>query len=253
MPRICKAVLGKKHGNFHPAKPREEFLRTMDQAQAYVLPSQVRRIFAPATAFTTRIAEIGSSDDDTWSERLIRTKEKADGALLHGTDTAVAIFNGDCPIICLKQEDFAVILHAGYRCLIRSDANEEGIIEAAMRHFDPLRAEALVFGGIGPCCWIPEPDKTEIWNPQLSRHPTILESCLSETKYGGNRTVDLYKLANDLLCHAGIYQTRITLEAQCTCCAKEGDAFKFWSHTRHENEGQTGEDGRNCSLIWLAP
>lgn len=260
MPKLQYRIFGRRKGNFRPpaeSRNKSKFVREIERVEETFLPPYISEILAPRVGFTTRI--VGATEDsEIWSARFIRTREPADGALVRGYETAVAIFNGDFPLLCLYQDDQLVVLHGGYRCLMRKDPQEEGIVEVAIKHFDPQQMKAFIFGGIGPCCWLPEyDDKPEILNPEQSRHPTLLADCLEKTDEcspagGGHVSVNLYRLAAGLLIQLGVSADNIHCDALCTCCAVEGDNQPlYWSHTRFRARGQEGVDGRNFSVAWL--
>lgn len=254
---LQRRLIGMRFGNFHPTQqPREEFLVKVEEAKAVHLPRSFSWIFAPAVGFTTRIVE-PHEDNDIWAPGFLRTKHPTDGGLIinAGPEMAIAIFNGDCPILCLKQEERLSLLHLGYRCLMRTNPEEEGIVEVGIRHFDPTRVEAFIFGGIGPCCWLPEyDDKPEILNPKRSRHPELLARCLGRTTRSpagpGHVSVDLYALARELLLHVGVPVKNMSWDTTCTCCAMERGEPLYWSHTRHKAKQQE-VDGRNFAVVWL--
>lgn len=86
-----------------------------------------------------------------WDALFGRSREAADGGLVKGTNRAIGFFNGDCPIVCLWQDDQLAVLHAGYRCLIRESSDEPNVIDQALVNFDALRLQAWVGLGIGSC------------------------------------------------------------------------------------------------------
>lgn len=258
MPKLQYRIFGRRQGNFRPppeSRNQSKFVREIERVEETFLPPYISEILAPRVAFTTRIVD-AVEDSEIWSARFIRTQKPADGALVRGYETAVAIFNGDCPLLCLYQDDQLAVLHGGYRCLMRADPNEEGIIEVAIKHFDPKRVKAFIFGGIGPCCWLPEyDDKPEILDPAKSRHRELLTQCLERTirspAGAGRVSVDLYALAKGLLLHVGVPEQNIDWNITCTCCAMEKGQPRYWSHTRFTAGGQEGVDGRNFSVAWL--
>ncbi|TSC63487.1 MAG: hypothetical protein G01um1014106_488 [Parcubacteria group bacterium Gr01-1014_106] len=265
MSKLRHRIFGRQDGNFRPPtepRTREPLIRLIERIEEQHLPLRIAEIFAPRVNFTTRIADATDPKEtlDVWSARLIRAQEPADGALVRGYETAVAIFNGDCPLLCLHQDERLAVLHIGYRCLMRADPNEEGIVEVALRHFNPESVHAFIFGGIGPCCWLPEyDDKPEILDPARSRHPELLKQCQEWTTCSpagsGHISIDLYALARGLLLLLGISEDHILLDSQCTCCAasqsEDNSRALYWSHTRFKAGKQNGVDGRNCSIAWL--
>jgi copper oxidase (laccase) domain-containing protein len=245
--------------DFRPEnKTEKEFADFIYDYNRHYLPDLY--IYSPRVGFTTNVADI--NDDcprwlflsDSWFFK--RSSKIADGGLVSGPRQAVAIFNGDCPIVCLQQKNKLAVLHAGFRCLIRKNPNEKGIIEKAMEGFDRNQVEAFIFGGIGPCCWMPEyDDKPEILDAKLCRHPFLLRDSLSKTTEtspagSGHVSVDLYQLAIYILWTCGVPMEKIEVDRRCTCCAKENGQPVYWSHTRFR-AGKQEVDGRNMSLAWL--
>ncbi len=249
-------IFGIKYGDFRPANQSREALLTLIEKTALPeLPPEISMIYAPQVDFTNQTADINENYDQ-WTPWFSRTKTEADGGFVCDNKTAIAFFNGDCPILCLQQGKKMAAMHAGYRCLIRKNSKEEGIIETTIRQFDPKRTKAFIFGGIGPCCWFPEyDDKPEILKLELCRHPEILKDCLAKTNNNSpfkvnHVSVDLYKLAAELLKSLGVLQDNISMDSRCTCCAKEKDKPVFWSYTRFMAGKQGDVNGRNLSVVW---
>lgn len=257
--KLHHKILGIEHGNFSPTlQTKEQFLAQMEKAKK-LLGNWVSKIFAPRVNFTNQLAVFGENDDilTPW---FLRTKSSADAGMINGPGIAIAFFNADCPILCLHQDEKLVVAHLGYRCIIRENPAEEGIIETCLKNFDPAKVNAFIFGGIGPCCWIPENDKPEIQNPDLCRHPKELASSLKKTTrspLGKNLvSVDLYKLAKLLLLKCGVSPEKISHKPICTCCSsvQKNSEPTYWSHTRFLAEQQAGQkpiDGRNFTASWL--
>ncbi len=256
MSTLQHKIFGIKYGDFRPANQSREALLTLIKKTALSkLPPQISMIYAPQVDFTNQTANINENYDQ-WTPWFARTKTKADGGVVRGNKTAIAFFNGDCPILCLQQGKKIAAAHAGYRCLIRKNPKEEGIVETTIRQFDPEKTKVFIFGGIGPCCWLPEyDDKPEILKPILSRHPKILENCLCRTNSNSpfgikDISVDLYKLAIELLKRVGVSGNNIATDSRCTCCATENNQPLFWSYTRFKAGKQMRIDGRNLSVVW---
>ena len=81
-----------------------------------------RKVFAPRCEFTTRIVTLGQEDaflatDNTW---LVRSKQPADGGIVECPEQAVMIFNADCPIVVIfdEQQERLAVLHAGLDFLL---------------------------------------------------------------------------------------------------------------------------------------
>lgn len=147
-------ILGMQYGNFQPAVHSK---KTLTELITYSLGNITPnfKIYAPRVAFTTRITS-PNEDNQPWRNWFSRTLKSADGGIIEGKHNAIAVFNGDCPLLCLRQEEKLCVLHVGYRCLIRQNKNEEGIVEVALRHFNQKKVKAFMFGGIGSCCWVSE-------------------------------------------------------------------------------------------------
>lgn len=251
---------GVAYGNFSPpagdaAEDRERFATDVARAlprrsHVTTTPPSVRLIFAPRTEFTNCVVKLGT-DDDSWSAFLVRTKEPADGGIVEGLNKGVALFSGDCPSVCLYQEDRLAVLHAGFRCMVRESPGEPNIIDAAFATglFDASRAGVWIEAGIGPCCWHDErlPEMREE-RAELSRYYGVA----TRGPHAGTRarTIDLLQLIHDYVrntCH--VPAIHIEWDARCTACSSDQGRCDYWSHTRARHEGST--DGRNMFLAWL--
>lgn len=258
MPLISYRMFGIKSGDFRPIhQTQQELLGKINLAAGSANPD-IQTVCSPKVNFTNAIMDVGKDPKDAWSDRFFRSKDFTDGAVIEGTTTAVAIFNADCPVICLQQGNRLAVLHGGYRCLIPEKHDELTIIATALTHFDPAITRAIVIGGIGSCCWLPEyNDKPEILNPSLARYPAILKAMLRKTGPASpagpsHVSVDLNNLARTLLVLHGVPSQNIIMDSSCTCCSKDGslDAAEYWSHTRYK-AGKQETDGRNLTLAWL--
>ncbi len=259
-------IFGKENGNFHPTlQPMSQFLANSSRIFVGELQERLHMVYAPRTGFTTNIVSF-PQDGSAWLNWLVRTHNPADGALVQVPKVAIGFFNADCPMVCLHEKNRLALLHTGYRCLIRQDQKEDGIIETAMKHFNPKQIKVLVFGGIGPCCFVPDLEDEEIYRPIPCQHKDLVESCLSHTAkqspFGaGQVSVDLNKLIEQLLHMAGVPKKNIQIDRKCTCCATENGQPVFWSHLRYQatiRKGCTLQkphqqeiDGRSFSLAWL--
>jgi len=256
MPNIQHQMFGMSYGNLRPQQSGDDFWQSLRRVKEF-LPNHIEGVIAPRVGFTTVVADSATPCLTPWSGWFARTSEMADGCIVHGTQAAVAIFNGDCPIIVLVEDDKLAVLHAGFRTQIRENKDEPNIIEVAMKHFNPDNTKAFVGFGIGPCCWVPEyEDKPEVLDPSKSRHPELLALCISRTTdvspFGSDHvSVDLYKLAKGLLMEVGIPSKRVLINSQCTCCARAPDErLLYWSHNRFK-AGKQEVDGRNMAVAWL--
>ncbi len=256
--RLHYKILGKAWGNFRPSdSSREQVLALIRRATLEVSPN-LRSIFVPRAAFSNRVAQGNNPGErKMWDDFVGRSSILADGGLVSEAQRAVGFFSGDCPILCLWQDDQLAVLHAGYRCLVRELGSEPNIIDVAMRHFDPLRVQAWVGLGIGPCCWIPGyTTKPEILDPARHQMCDVIRACLSRTLFtspggAGHVSVDLITLAELLLQRADVSAARITVDRRCTCCWQEDNRFVCWSLTRAK--AGRDDDGRNLAFAWLGP
>jgi len=251
MVTLKHGIFGYEFGNFRPThQSRRELLEKINKVFSETRPAL---IYGLKANFTTHIDVF--KDDEPWNMWFSRSKDDADGGILiNKPNVAIAIFNGDCPVICLHEDQKLAVLHGGYRCLVRANRDELGILELALQHFKPSRTKAYVFGGIGSCCWVPEyDDKPEILKPELSRRPDLLKKSLSMTTaicpFGADKvSVDLYELIKLQLEE---HSVEVTMNKTCTCCAMNGPWYKYWSHTRFQAGKQEKLDGRNMAIAWL--
>ena len=149
-------ILGKAWGDFRPSvSSRGQLLALIRRATADISP-KLRSILAPEATFSNRVVDGNAPMEcEAWDELFCRSTTAADGGVVQGTRRAIGFFSGDCPIVCLWQDDRLAVLHAGYRCLIRESSGDTSIIDAGLRHFNPRQVQAWIGLGIGPCCWIP--------------------------------------------------------------------------------------------------
>lgn len=246
--------LGTAAGDFRraPGEPPDRWAARVQAVLAAVLPHGVGPVVVPRAAFTNRVTEVAAPA----GRGLVCPAEPADGAVVTGFGPAVAMFNGDCPAVCLYAGDRLAVVHAGYRCLIRGEPGEADILAAAVAAFRGAAVRAWVGCGIGPCCWAPNYDtKPEMLDP--SEHPdgALLAECLGRTTRGparpGSVSVDVYELAARLLVRHGVAREAIDWDTRCTACAYRDGRPEFWSHSRARLAG--GTDGRNCFVAWLEP
>ncbi|MEK7562511.1 MAG: laccase domain-containing protein, partial [Patescibacteria group bacterium] len=140
--RLKRKIFGFEHGNFSPSlQTREQFLAQIEKAKKE-LGESVKTIFAPSVEFTNTVAEFGQNDD-IFAPWLIRTKIKADAGITEKPGVAIAFFNADCPIICLHQDEKLAVIHGGYRCLMRENRDEPGILEVTAQDFDSAKTKAF--------------------------------------------------------------------------------------------------------------
>src|SRR3989344_7216943 len=170
MSDIHHHLFGIDYGNLRPDQYSNTFWKNLRRVQK-TLPRRIKGVIAPKVNFTTVIADTSKPCLTPWSGWFARTSEPADGCIIRRFETAVAIFNGDCPIISLVENDKLAVLHTGFRTLIREKKDEPNIIEVAMKQFSPSATKAFVGLGIGPSCWMKEnADKPEVLYPSLSLH-----------------------------------------------------------------------------------
>lgn len=252
--RSC--LLGRRVGDFrsHPGDP-DAPLRLLEEARSCWLPETVRRVWVLRACFSNRVARLEEPAVVGQGGWAVSSPAGVDGGIVEGPGQAVAVCNGDCPLLCLIQGQRLAVLHAGYRCLVREAPDEPNIIETALAAgFDSSATTAWVGWGVGPCCWAPDyASKPELLAPETSHEASLLARCLTRTTRSplgaGHVAIDLYQLADDLLRRAGVGPGRVGWDTRCTCCAREDGEPAYWSRTRWKRSG--GPDGRNCCLAWL--
>lgn len=258
-PSLQTVMLGKWLGNFR-------FDHLESRAHCDTMVANIHKLifreaqlpfWMPKANFSNRVVKPSQTSEwEAWGPALQRTRQGADGVIVEGLSQPVAVCNGDCPLLCLWQDQRLAVLHAGYRCLIRQDPTEPDLVQNALAHFDPKQVQAWIGFGIGPCCWVPGyKTKPEILNPALARNPELLKSCLSRTTRSplgpGHVSVDLLLLARLLLLECGVPNQQIAWNNQCSCCEQDWGTGKYrnWSLTRWKAEG--GVDGRNFAVAYL--
>ncbi len=247
---LQRAIFGKTHGDFNPDQGRyssgdnfEMFLNGIYRKE------RVNTMFAPKCSFTNRIAKLGEQDE-TLQDWLVRTKLAADGGIVEAPEKAVAIFNGDCPVVALFDSNTGrlAVMHAGTRCLIPENPRQKSILRVAFEDhgFDPKTVKVFAGFGIGPCCYGAE-HLREVRDPFTGGNVPVGKA--TRGRRAGKLSLDLYQLILHQLLGCGVCEDNILLDTQCTSCAKESVAggmdFKYYSNCR-------GEKGRNLSLVWYA-
>jgi copper oxidase (laccase) domain-containing protein len=247
-------LLGTADGDFRqaPGEPAEKWLGRVFPPVSSVLPPSVGTVVAPRVAFTNRVAEVTAP----LGGGMVCPADLMDGAVVTGFGRAVALFNGDCPAVCLYAGDRLAVVHAGYRCLIRENPAEADVLASAVAGFRGGSVRAWIGGGIGPCCWAPNyHTQPEVLAPEGHPHGALIAACLGRTTRGaagsGKVSVDLYELAARLLVRHGLPREAIDWDTHCTACAYRAGRPEYWSNSRAWLTATT--NGRNCFVAWLEP
>lgn len=252
-------IIGQQAGNFdQSAQSSNALFDYVKQAQEKNLLPNISYIFAPRMVGTTDIIHLDRATDAQkirFKHLFIPTAKTPNGGLVQGCGTAIALFNNDNPMLCLYQGLKLALVNISYPCLLPIDDKKNGIISHSMLHFEPSLVKAYIFGGIGPCCWVPNYNNfPEILHPEQSVHSELkkyITKTIIRSPLGPNRvTVDLYALAHYLLRQSGIRENNISWHSNCTCCATENGQPTYWSHTRFK-AGKQSIDGYNMCLAWL--
>lgn len=245
MGTLHKKIFGLHEGNFDPDQP--DFDDLLDNLANYLVDEDLKSIVWPSCAFTNRIA-VYPQGMKKWSEGLLSTAQPADGIIIKEDGVACAIFNADCPVVIIGEEDSdrLAIIHAGFRNLIRKDKKDFSILRApfAGYGFDPKKSIAWIGYGIGPCCYgaehLPEIDDPTVDLPigRATRGPRSQSSRPA-------RSVDLYELIRRQLLKLQMNPRRIIADPTCTSCAG------FSRPEYHSNCRDGAQAGRNLVLVWF--
>jgi copper oxidase (laccase) domain-containing protein len=247
MTPIFYSSWGKERGNFNPEQDPAALLDLINDNRG---KNEIKLFLAPRCAFTNKIVSRGE-DDDKWVDWFYRTKSPADGAIVISPKEAVMIFNADCPIVAILDENAGrlAVLHAGFRCLVpapRKGADTRSIIRVAFEdhHFKPNEVCVFVGFGIGPCCY-----GAEHW-PELAV-TSAMDLPIGRATRGpraGRRSVDLYALIRNQLFKIGVPAKKIEMDYSCTACARHSgyNNNHYWSNCW---DGRAC--GRNATFAWF--
>jgi len=244
---------GRQHGNFSPRRPNEAACQ--DGLERAALTVRLETLVRLRVDFTDLITDrsrpvAGSGADSAAYE----TVEAADGFLLTGSDTGVAITSADCPTGVLLARELAVVLHLGLDCLLRPDGRPS-VLEAAVRLFRDAGALRFWVGrAAGPCCYGLDPavdaEKVARLVARFGEH--ACPGTVAQGPRAGARAVDLVEIAVRLAAELGVEE--IETDRICTSCAGVADRSattpgRFWSHLR--DAGRTA--ARNLVVVRVLP
>ena len=161
-----------------------------------------------------------------------RLSDEAD-ALLARAGQGAGVLTADCvPILlCDPQAGLAAAIHAGWRGTLAGVASAAG--EALVRAgADPRRVLAAIGPCIRSCCY------------EVSEELSVeLAHALGPEVVPSRRHVDLALANQKRLVALGIPEGNVEDLGECTCCTRDGEAFRYFSHRRD------GSPGRQLSWI----
>ena len=209
------------------------------------LAHHVRHVPDRLAAARGRVAELTSTDVDTW--HLMRQVHGArvgvvdegvpPGAELRGVDVMVTtlvdrplvVLAADClPIVAVGRRAVAVA-HAGWRGVVAGVA--DALTDALRGSGEDLGAVSVVIGpGIGPCCYAV--------GPEVHEAVTALVSGAGTTTRDGQVSVDLRMAVNVQLRARGVADVsdggvEVGAPAACTACDP-----RWFSHRRDPRSGR---------------
>lgn len=242
MPRrvVHRDIYGKLDGNFSPHQPMEDFLRSVRKLRE--ANPQLETIFAPKCDFTTRIVKLGE-EDEVWDAGFVRTKNPADGGIVEKPNQAIAIFNADCPVVSIFDEEKGrlAVLHAGFRCLIPEDKSRFSILETAFAKygFNGERVKVFCGFGIGPCCYGGK-------HLGIGRWSGFLTGRVTRGPRSEQKSFDLYEqIFTELVVMDEVPPENMLIDKTCTACK-----INYGKHLYHSNVYEGKSAGSNAVLIW---
>jgi YfiH family protein len=158
---------------------------------------------------------------------------EADAACTRVPRVVCAVLTADCLPLLLCNADGSMVaaVHAGWRGL------SGGVIEAAVRRFDPPHAQLRAY--LGPAISARAYEVGEDVHQAFTARGAE-DAAAFAAKGSGKYWCDLYHLARLHLARAGI--TRVSGGEFCTY----SDPARFYSYRRD------GRTGRTAALIWMA-
>lgn len=248
MYQLRHELIGKSGGDFRPQynEPEQSFF--IESLEYQLNKRGIKKVFSPHCKLTANVARLGDENQKSVRPWLIRTAPGVDGGMITEPDTALALFNADCPVIILfdRQQGQLVLLHAGFRCLVPKDSVIPNIVSAAFENFNlnPAALEAFIGFGAGPCCYGVEHYKEEVNTPKFWQYRW--------RTYKGPRigqvSLDLLGIAEEQLNDHGVAEDNIYINNICTACAGRG---KGGSGQYHSNIYEGVSAGRNLVLTWF--
>lgn len=240
-------LIGKSSGDFRPQynEPEQSFF--IESLEYQLNKRGIRKVFSPHCKLTTNVARLGDENQKSVRPWLIRTEPGFDGGMITEPDTALALFNADCPVVILfdKWRGCLVLLHAGFRCLVPKDSTIPSIVQTAFRdlRLKPLLFDAFIGFGAGPCCYGAN-HINEIYRPELA---PFIERATKGPRVG-QFSLNLAALAKEQLIDCGILENNISVDNTCTACASRENGG---NGQYHSNIYEGVSAGRNLVLAWF--
>lgn len=245
MPVLRWALFGKRDGDFRLAHTKRLGLSAnLKKACDRGNIGHLRKIFVPSCNFTTEV--VSANDCEQIGDRVYKNNVCADGMVVWNPLEAVALCNGDCPVVAIYEPRWGrlAVLHAGFRCVVR-ESPEQGIIRVAFDRyrFDPKCVQVFVGFGIGSCCY---------GTPPMPANPSELllpsEGVVRKGPYVGQPSTDIQRYIAVQLASLGVPDDAVYWDKECTACAgRDGtSATSFY----HSNVYDGKDAGRNAALVW---
>jgi YfiH family protein len=171
----------------------------------------------------------------------IKEAGEADAMVTAKVNAFLGVLTADCvPILLVApKQRVAAAVHAGWRGTVAGIAAKTIEYLARTYHIAPESLEAALGPSIGVCCYEVGADVVE---PLVSRWGKPADDCIRRS--GAKPHVDLRRLNQTILAHAGIPRDKIFETGPCTKCA----ADDYFSYRR-----EAKETGRQMSVIgWQA-
>ncbi|MDP2629348.1 MAG: laccase domain-containing protein [Candidatus Harrisonbacteria bacterium] len=239
--KIQNKFLGLAEGNFRPQHVGEGQLSTLLRQH---FNGELSRLFSPRIANGNRVIDESRSDpsEGAW---LTRSAQGADGVVVSGIGSGVAMFNADCPVLALRQGDRLGVFHCALTSML-----SPSILNRIPLYFDLNRVEEAIFGwGAGPCCY------------GLHRPPQALDRRyqvvpIKRGPRAEQTGVDLWLMAAEQLADMGLPKEVLKPNLTCTACAGrvngDGSSGQPLYHSNLWDVHLAPEArGRNALIIWL--
>ena len=209
-----------------------------------MLGEQVRRasgssqpVFNPRCVFSRSIAVSGAADFQQVSADFDfhRSREEADAVVVKPGQQAV-IFNADCPILALEQQQRLIVVHAGLGSFVdRTKQGRKGLLDEVVARFGTRFGFGFFGYGIGPCCYSPP------WLSSEDLPGYSIEDIEPEGPPQLAPRIDLMRLVALEIRRLGVRIADFNFDEYCTACSPH----------YHSNKHDGPDAGRNAAFFWL--
>lgn len=241
-------LIGKFGGDFRPHYKQPEYAYFIGRLERQLNKSNLYEVFSPHCQMTTNVTQMDKGKQLIITPWLTRTPPGVDGAMITKPGPAIALFNADCPVIILLDQNRGrlILLHASFRCLVPKNRKKPNIVSTAFKKFklDPSVLKVFIGFGAGPCCYGANHYFEDIHRPET-------EPFIEITRKGprkGQMSFNLISFARKQLRNHGVKESAVSTDERCTACAgrQDGGEGDF-----HSNIYDGKDCGRNLVLAWF--